>query len=226
VRNKVQLKLLSLAMGHASTTMTEKYVLESGLSDDVRLAAVQAMYGETAVVKEDQPAVRVVSSIPPPPPIDKFPSATEHLPKSFSNQRPRPNVKADLAHLPMPEVKLSELGEQSVDVMLKFMMLKMSARTPMNRPPTSSTTELHPAHDECYKAWQWAVEQNPELAGATDKTIFLWLREHKECPWRIPKIIETCRRYLSAARMFHKTSKHAMPRRPADGSGGETASPS
>src|SRR5260370_3874031 len=45
IRNGVNLKLLSLCMGHVRTQMTEHYVLEAGLTEHVQQAAWQVAYG-------------------------------------------------------------------------------------------------------------------------------------------------------------------------------------
>jgi integrase len=45
IRNGVNLKLLSLCMGHVRTQMTEHYIAEAGLTDQVQRAALQVAYG-------------------------------------------------------------------------------------------------------------------------------------------------------------------------------------
>ena len=45
IRNGVNLKLLSLCMGHARTQMTEHYIMEAGLTEQVQRAAWQVAYG-------------------------------------------------------------------------------------------------------------------------------------------------------------------------------------
>jgi integrase len=45
IRNGVNLKLLSLCMGHARTQMTEHYIAEAGLTAQVQQAACQVAYG-------------------------------------------------------------------------------------------------------------------------------------------------------------------------------------
>jgi integrase len=45
IRNGVNLKLLSLCMGHARTQMTEHYIAEAGLTEQVHQAALQVAYG-------------------------------------------------------------------------------------------------------------------------------------------------------------------------------------
>jgi integrase len=45
IKNGVNLKLLSLCMGHARTQMTEHYIAEAGLRDQVQQAALQVAYG-------------------------------------------------------------------------------------------------------------------------------------------------------------------------------------
>jgi integrase len=45
IKNGVNLKLLSLCMGHARTQMTEHYIAEAGLTEQVQQAALQIAYG-------------------------------------------------------------------------------------------------------------------------------------------------------------------------------------
>src|SRR5713226_3899627 len=45
IKNGVNLKLLSLCMGHARTQMTEHYIAEAGLTEQVQEAACQIAYG-------------------------------------------------------------------------------------------------------------------------------------------------------------------------------------
>jgi len=45
IKNGVNLKLLSLCMGHARTQMTEHYIAEAGLTAQVQAAAFQVAYG-------------------------------------------------------------------------------------------------------------------------------------------------------------------------------------
>jgi integrase len=45
IKNGVNLKLLSLCMGHARTQMTEHYIAEAGLTAQVQEAAWQVAYG-------------------------------------------------------------------------------------------------------------------------------------------------------------------------------------
>jgi site-specific recombinase XerD len=45
IKNGVNLKLLSLCMGHVRTQMTEHYIAEAGLTDQVQQAAWQVVHG-------------------------------------------------------------------------------------------------------------------------------------------------------------------------------------
>jgi integrase len=49
IKNGVNLKLLSLCMGHVRTQMTEHYIAEAGLTDQVHQAAWQVAYGPRMV---------------------------------------------------------------------------------------------------------------------------------------------------------------------------------
>ncbi len=49
IRNGVNLKLLSLCMGHVRTQMTEHYIAEAGLTQQVQEAAWQVAYGPASL---------------------------------------------------------------------------------------------------------------------------------------------------------------------------------
>jgi integrase len=52
IKHGVNLKLLSLCMGHTRTQMTEHYIAEAGLTDQVQQAALQIAYGPARVTAE------------------------------------------------------------------------------------------------------------------------------------------------------------------------------
>jgi hypothetical protein len=56
IKNGVNLKLLSLCMGHARTQMTEHYIAEAGLTEQVQRAAFQVAYGH------EYPLVEMIGS--------------------------------------------------------------------------------------------------------------------------------------------------------------------
>src|SRR5262249_44298390 len=62
IRNGVNLKLLSLCMGHVRTQMTEHYIMEAGLTAQVQEAAWQVAYGPGVVA---HPAWSRISRVPP-----------------------------------------------------------------------------------------------------------------------------------------------------------------
>jgi integrase len=64
IKNGVNLKLLSLCMGHARTQMTEHYIAEAGLTAQVQQAAWQVAYGATLVLTSATPAASPLASSP------------------------------------------------------------------------------------------------------------------------------------------------------------------
>src|SRR5262249_50092513 len=50
IKNGVNLKLLSLCMGHVRTQMTEHYIAEAGLTHQVQQAAWQVAYGPAMIL--------------------------------------------------------------------------------------------------------------------------------------------------------------------------------
>jgi len=213
VKNNVNLKLLSLAGGHSSTAMTEHYIMESGLSDDVLKAALQVAYGPGAYLIDAPPPPVGVPTIWPRP-ADQIAIATEQVPTRYGNPRRRPNIKADLADVPMPNPSLSDPGEQSVESMMKFYMVKTSGqRKARPHRPTSSKQELNPTHELVYQAFIWALERKPDFATARDQQVYEWLMAQADCRFKLPPTFPTFARYLSAARFFHDCLKRQLPLR-------------
>jgi integrase len=58
IKNGVNLKLLSLCMGHVRTQMTEHYIAEAGLTDQVQQAARQIAYGQVQGARALRRALR------------------------------------------------------------------------------------------------------------------------------------------------------------------------
>jgi integrase len=214
IKNDTPLKLLSLAGGHASVATTEIYLTDAGLGEDVKRATLQAVYGPNAYIVQEPPPPRPVPSIPTPPPVEQIPRTTEHLPTQYGIGRKRPNIPAALANVPLPN-PAGDVGQQSLESLLRQMMTIVSAQKRAWTPkPTSSTETINHWADEAYKALAWAKERNPALADAKDGEIYKWLKGQADCPHRIPPILPTFRRYLSAARLFYGTRKRIMPPRP------------
>jgi integrase len=213
IKNGVNLKLLSLAMGHQDVRMTEKYINQTALADDVQKAALQVAYGAGAVPADPIPPrpVEIINAGP----VESIAITSEHLPQRYGNRRQRPHIKADVADVPMPQVPLSDPGEQSVASMLRWVMSKFTGqkKQPMAR-PTSSVEHLNPAHEKVYQAFVWALARRPELARAKDREVYEWLREQPDCPCQLPPTFVTAARYLSAARLYHATRKRILPGRP------------
>jgi integrase len=59
IRNGVNLKLLSLCMGHVRTQMTEHYIMEAGLTEQVQEAAWQVAYGPSSNCEQMPPRLTV-----------------------------------------------------------------------------------------------------------------------------------------------------------------------
>jgi hypothetical protein len=92
VKNNVNLKLLSLCMGHARVSTTELYVDESSLGDSIDQAALQIIYGPGAIGVTLPAPVGKVIIVPEPPPVQEIRLESEHLPGRFALGRDRPQV--------------------------------------------------------------------------------------------------------------------------------------
>jgi hypothetical protein len=158
--------------------MTEYYIAEAGLTEDVREAAAQAVYGPRAI-PPDTPAVEKVDAV------------DEHLPKRSAGpgqrmERPQLSIDEKMARL---EGMVRSLTQHT---------LNGTTRPPCKRDPK----RLPPAWGKAFAALQWAIRKEPELAEATDFVVFNWLVKRADCPHRLPKLFPTFIRYTTGARRF------------------------
>jgi hypothetical protein len=76
---------------------------------------------------------------------------------------------------------------------------------------TKATDEkkLSPSRKIAYQQFEWAVRTNAALDGATDRTVYDWLKEHlEEDEANALPAYSTWTRYLSDARAAYNTRKH------------------
>jgi integrase len=197
IKKKVNLKLLSLCMGHSDCRTTEHYIHEAGLTEDVQEAALQVLHGQGAIGVAEAAAVQKIIPIPQPGPVEEIQVETQHLPSRVNLGRDR------------PQVPLNGSNGSQTDNLLQMILQKLSqpgAATASRRsaplPPT-----LKPAQAAAYEAWQWAVKHNPELVKADDRHAYAWLTGQDKFPGKLPPSLEAFCRYLSAARAFHGFTK-------------------
>jgi integrase len=207
-KNNVNLKLLSLALGHADCRTTEVYLNEESLSESVKDAALSIVYGP-----ERAKAMRLLAA----PAIEQIPVTVEQLPTRYGVELPRPLVHRQLADVPLPKPGI-EPGQQSLETMMREMMAKVSVRRRSYQPkPTSRKEDVSPAAGSAYEAMQWAKEQEPSLDEAKDRDIHNWLKKRADCPHKTPYLFATFKRYVAAARLYHDTRKRVLePREPVE----------
>jgi integrase len=200
VRNGVNLKLLSLALGHTSVVMSEKYVWSAGLADDVQQAALQIVYGEGAIgLKRKAPPPHPIEIVTPPP-VGEIPIVSEHVPSRANTERERPQVR---------------VHEQPTNGAIETLLAELVKRLPapkMNGRHSGPALilPLRPAEEATWKAVQWALVENPALASAKDVALFAWLKSRTDCPHSLPPHVETFRRYLSKGRLFYDQRKRVL----------------
>jgi hypothetical protein len=71
---------------------------------------------------------------------------------------------------------------------------------------------LSPSRMKAYQQYRWAVEQNAELNGATDRKVYDWLAEHLDDGEQLPSFA-TWDRYVRKARAAENTRKNTPRRR-------------
>jgi integrase len=201
IKNKVNLKLLSLCMGHSDTRTTEIYIDEAGLTDDVQQAALQVAYGAGAMAMlPPPPKARMIPTIPQPPAPEQIQPVMEQLPN-------REGIPAR-PQIPLQPVTKNGDGsklEYLVEVLLKKLAKQGEASTRRRSAPIPGG--LSPSQASAFEAYQWAMKQRPELAKAEDRDVYEWLCSQKDFPGRLPPTITTWNRYLSGARLFHGFTK-------------------
>jgi hypothetical protein len=194
VKHNVNLKLLSLCMGHADTKMTEYYVAEAGLTDNVQQAALEICYGRSAVGVNLPVPVQKIVIVPDPPPVEEIQSETQHLPSRHRMARDR------------PQVPLNGNGESKTEYLLQLLLKRIGGIPEGVKPLQQVNGEkvpLKPAQERAYVAWKAAIEENPELAKAKDREVFDWMMSRPLYALQIPSHFETAYRYIAAGRKFH-----------------------
>ncbi|HEV3448394.1 MAG TPA: tyrosine-type recombinase/integrase [Gemmataceae bacterium] len=202
IKNRVNLKLLSLAGGHTSTQMTEKYIHEAGLTEDVYEGALQAVYGPGAVAAIKPPPPPRPIEIVTPPPVEQIPVVAEYLPSSANSERQRPQVRVE---------RNEPTNGSAIETMLAEVLKRLPAPKLNGRHTGPSLIlPLRPAEQATWQAVQWALAENPALASAKDAELFVWIRDRPDCPHKIPPHAESFRRYLSKGRLFYDQRKRVL----------------
>jgi integrase len=205
IKNRVNLKLLSLAGGHVSTHMTEHYIHEAGLTEDVYEGALQAVYGPGAVAAIKPPPPPRPVEIVTPPPVEEIPTVAEYLPTYANNERERPQVRVEKAE----PANGSALEMMLAEVLKRLPAPKLNGR----HTGPSLILPLRPAEEATWQAVQWALAENPALASVKDVEVFAWIQGRKDCPHKLPPHAESFRRYLSKGRLFYDKRKRVLRER-------------
>jgi integrase len=206
IKNKVNLKLLSLAMGHCSTVMTEYYVAEAGLTEEVQEAALQIVYGPGATAVPVPVTLPKQVHAPQAPPIEQVQPETNHLPGRHALGRDRPQVQVNGA------------GESKTEILLGLLLKKLGGQVPAGVIPHNhnghgDATPLKPAQERAYRAWEAALKENPKLVKAKDRDVFEWMLTRPEYAIQIPHHFETAYRYIAAGRKFYGCVKRPRKER-------------
>jgi len=214
IKNKVNLKLLSVAMGHSDVRMTEHYIYDAGLGEEVQDAALQANFGQSIqTIEKALQAPRRLVEIPIAPPVDQIPTVAEFLPSRAGLERPRPQV-------PVPGD--GQATANPMETLVHELLQRL--RPPRGSGPAQPVVGpgyLTPAMEASWNAYLWAINRQPALATALDREVFHFLEGSADCPFKLPVGLETFRRYLSAARLFHDCRRRELhPRQEAPSTGG------
>ncbi len=213
IKNKVNLKLLSLAMGHTQTTQTEHYISAEALTEDVKLAALQVAFGPGAVAAIAPPPPPRPVVILQPPQVQEIQALSEQLPDRHGNTRPRPQVPIP-PPAGAPPAEPIPVDAKKLDRTLDLLLNKLGAPEPGRAgKPAPVRRVMKAAEERAWQNYQWALGRNPELAGAKDRAVFDWLAARPDCPAKLPATFVAFARYLSCARLFHDQRKRVLRRR-------------
>jgi hypothetical protein len=188
----VNLKVLATLVGHATTQMIERTYCH--IEDDAELlhaAAVQAT-GICEAITGKAPTAGSGNSKP----ADASPAM------QASERR--------LVHLvDALQRKLTAL-EAAETAPVTERAIPVEPAKPKAAP---RKRQLLPAHEVAYRAAQWAVKENPELAHATDERVHAWLMKRPEWRDQLPPSWVAFHRYLGYARLhYHGMGKKAQRR--------------
>jgi hypothetical protein len=70
---------------------------------------------------------------------------------------------------------------------------------------------LPPSRAKAYALFEWALQQNAELASKTDREVYEWLKTKPDQAGDLPANPDTFSTYLKEARRYYRTPKH-LPR--------------
>jgi integrase len=208
IKNGVNLKLLSLCMGHTRTQMTEHYIHEAGLTDQVQQAALQVAFGAGAVAQIAPPPPPRPIVVTTPPPAETIEAVTEHIPAKNGSAPGRPQVPikpVDPLQAPMSGAKTEGLLQQILNRLADQPKRPRKQRTDVFVP-----SGLKPAEANAWQLYQWAMKENPVLAEAKDRDVFTWLQKQAALPAKLPPLFPTFARYIAAARLFHNCRKRDL----------------
>jgi integrase len=215
IQNDVNLKLLSLCMGHSDVRTTEYYIAEAGLTEQVQQAALQNVYGPGAVTALSPPRPpRVVPTIATPATAEEIPATTEQLAGRHGLERKRPAVPLVV---PLSEPVMPP--QQATGAKLESLMQMLLSRLSNEKPPAKALHPVHPpsqltpAQENAFRAWTWAVEQRPSLAQAKDRDVYEFLLGRPDHEGIVPPSFQTFNRYLGAARLFHDCRRRILKKR-------------
>ena len=212
IKNGVAIKLVSLAMGHASVETTEIYIDENSLDDEVAKAVLQINHGinaefSTAAPKPIEPP-RMVEMPTYGAPIGEMNTTGIFLP-SRSGDKSLPVVPVD------PDAQRQPATPQPTNETLMSLLLQKLSE--VNSPKRTRTVvppdSLTPSQQAAWDAYYWAIGQDPALTTATDPVIFHWLKQRADCPYVTPPMQDTFRRYISAARLLFDQRKRILTER-------------
>jgi integrase len=204
IRNGVNLKLLSLCMGHSSVSMTEHYIAEAGLTNEVQAAALQVAFGPN-VVSAKGPAAppRAIPTYVPPPAAELKP-ISEQLHTRHKADGARPHVPLNGQSQPIPAT------QGMTEVLIQQLLQKLSEPLPRRQPAAIAPPYLQPGQEKAYRAFEWALQRSPALAEAKDREVYDWLKKQPACPFSLPPQFSTFHRYLGAARLFYDCRKRIL----------------
>lgn len=212
IRNNVSIKLVSLAMGHTRVATTEIYVDNEAVSEQVLEAVTQINHGKAATLK--------LGKIQEPREI-VMPTYGQTIEEMSTKAIVLPNANGVKPHSPVPITPTISIpsGVDPAGVLMQKLLAKLGELEANKPPPRARKPKVtiartvKPCEQAAYDAYCWALAQSPELAKANDPEVYAWLIKREDCPHKVPRLQETFRRYLGAARLLFDCRKRPMTTR-------------
>jgi hypothetical protein len=112
------------------------------------------------------------------------------VPQNVSKPPEGPGLNETPAALPLP-------APGSAEELIRPLVRQITAlEQQLEKAKQPSTPKLNQAHEVAFAAYQWALQERPELAQARDEDVYVFLRSRPELEGKLPGSFTTLGRYI------------------------------